>query len=269
MSALEQESFDTYLAFAHRLADVSAAAVMQYFRSLNRVEDKSEGRDYDPVTIADREAEQVIRAEVAENWPDHDVHGEEFGSPTKGAEFCWLVDPVDGTRPFIMGLPVWGTLIALLRNGKPLLGLMNQPFTGERYWSGMDGAYYRGPDGEKRITSRACPRLSDAILSSTSPDLFATPQDEERFDALSESVRMRWFGGDCYAYCLLAAGHIDLVVESGLSAHDIAPLIPIIEQAGGCISSWNGGDASEGGHAVACGDPALHEAVLKVLSAGT
>jgi len=266
LSASVQENFESYLAFAHRLADISAVAVMRHFRNLSGVEDKSGGGAYDPVTTADREAEQVIRAEVAKTWPDHGVRGEEFGDDSSAAEYCWLVDPIDGTRPFIMGLPVWGTLIALTKDGSPVLGLMNQPFTGERYWSGADSAFYRGPGGEKSITTRACPQLADAILSTTSPDLFESPRDKERFDALSEKVRMRWFGGDCYAYCLLAAGHIDLVVESGLSVHDIAPLIPIIERAGGCITNWSGGKASDGGHAVACGDPALHEAVLKVLT---
>ncbi len=266
MSVSVQENFNAYLAFAHRLADVSAAAVMRHFRNLSGVEDKSDGGAYDPVTTADREAEQVIRAEVVNNWPGHGVRGEEFGDDSSAAEYCWLVDPIDGTRPFIMGLPVWGTLIALTKGGKPVLGLMNQPFTGERYWSGADSSFYRGPEGEKSIATRACPQLGDAILSTTSPDLFESPRDKQRFDALSEKVRMRWFGGDCYAYCLLAAGHIDLVVESGLSVHDIAPLIPIIERAGGCITNWSGGKASDGGHAVACGDPALHEAVLKVLT---
>lgn len=266
MNVSQQQDFDAYLAFAHRLADLSATAVMQYFRKNHRVEDKSDGGAFDPVTNADREAEQVIRAEVARSWPDHDVRGEEFGSETSGADYCWLVDPIDGTRPFIMGLPVWGTLIALTRGGEPLLGLMNQPFTGERYWSGADGAWRRGPEGEQKISTRACPQLSDAILSSTSPDLFGTQSDKERFDVLSGKVRMRWYGGDCYAYCLLAAGHIDLVVESGLSPHDIAPLIPIIERAGGCITNWEGGKVCDGGRALACGDPALHEAALKTLT---
>lgn len=266
MSDVKETNFDAYLAFAHRLADLSAAVVLPHFRNLSGVEDKSAGGAYDPVTVADRHAEQVIRAEIEAKWPDHGVRGEEFGGASQGKDYCWLVDPIDGTRPFIMGLPLWGTLIALTHKGTPLLGLMNQPFTGERFWSGESGAFYRNSVGEHAITTRACPKIGDAILSSTSPDLFATPRDEERFDALSERVRMRWFGGDCYAYCLLAAGHIDLVVESGLSAHDIAPLIPIIERAGGCVTSWTGGPAAEGGHAVACGDPALHETVLKILS---
>ena len=266
MSNNKETGFEAYLAFAHRLADLSAAAVLPHFRNLSGVEDKSAGGAYDPVTAADRQAEQVIRAEIEANWPDHDVRGEEFGGASPGKDYCWLVDPIDGTRPFIMGLPLWGTLIALTKNAAPLLGLMNQPFTGERFWSAERGAFYRGRAGEHAIATRPCPKIEDAILSSTSPDLFATTGDEERFDALSERVRMRWFGGDCYAYCLLAAGHIDLVVESGLSAHDIAPLIPIIERAGGCVTSWTGGPAAGGGHAVACGDPALHEEVLKILS---
>lgn len=266
MSAAGQENLEEFLAFAHRLADLSHAAVLPHFRNLRHVEDKSGGSGYDPVTTADREAEEVIRAEVARTWPDHGVQGEEFGADPGEAEYCWLVDPIDGTRPFIMGLPVWGTLIGLNRNGVPVLGLMNQPFTGERFWSTSGGARYRGRSDEKQITTRPCPRLGDAILTTTSPDLFASGEDKARFDALSETVRMRWFGGDCYAYCLLAAGHIDLVVESGLSAHDIDPLIPIIESAGGCITNWSGEPASGGGQAVACGDPKLHEEVLKVLS---
>ena len=266
MNTAQKQDFESYLAFAHHLADVSATAVMQYFRNLCGVEDKSGGGRFDPVTTADRQAEEVIRAEVASHWPGHGVRGEEFGEDSGESDYCWLVDPIDGTRPFIMGLPVWGTLIGLMYEATPLLGLMNQPFTGERYWSGADGAFYRGPGGEKQISTRACPQLGEAVLTSTSPDLFASRQDKERFDALSERVRLRWFGGDCYAYCLLAAGHIDLVVESGLSVHDIAPLVPIIERAGGCITNWSGGTAAEGGHAIACGDPALHEAALKVLS---
>ncbi len=266
MKVLKQDEFDAYLAFAHRLADLSSAAVMKHFRKLRLVEDKSVDGAYDPVTAADRQAEEVIRAEVAETWPEHAVRGEEFGGDVTDTEFCWIVDPIDGTRPFIMGLPLWGTLIALTRNGTPVLGLMNQPFTGERFWNNADATFHRGPDGESAITTRPCPKLGDAILSSTSPDLFATQQDKERFDVLSEKVRMRWFGGDCYAYCLLAAGHIDLIVESGLSAHDIAPLIPIIEHAGGRVTGWDGSEAAAGGHAVASGDPALHDEVLKILA---
>ena len=267
MSAADEKNITDYLAFAHNLADLAAAEILPHFRNLSSVEDKSDSAKFDPVTIADKNAEQVIRDEIATHWPDHDVRGEEFGATSLGSEYCWLIDPIDGTRPFIMGMPVWGTLISLLKNGAPILGLMNQPFTDERYWSGESAAFYRGAEGEREITTRACPRLGDAIMSSSSPDLFAARADKERFDALSKKLRMRWFGGDCYAYCLLAAGHIDLVVESGLKAHDIAPLIPIIERAGGCVTVWTGGSSAEGGNVVASGDPALHDEELTILSA--
>ncbi len=266
MSPADQKNLTDYLAFAHHLADLSAAEILPHFRNLSSVEDKSDSAEFDPVTIADKNAEQVIRDEIAARWPDHDVRGEEFGATSLGSEYCWLIDPIDGTRSFIMGLPVWGTLIGLVKNGAPILGLMNQPFTLERFWSGESGAFYRGADGEREIKTRSCPRLGDAILSSCSPDLFTTREQKQRFDALSGQVRMRRFGGDCYAYCLLAAGHIDLVVESGLKAHDIAALIPIIERAGGCVTSWTGGSAAQGGDVAASGDPARHDQVLTFLS---
>ncbi|MDA7947143.1 MAG: histidinol-phosphatase [Hyphomicrobiaceae bacterium] len=265
MADIGRDEFETYLAFAHRLADATEETVLRYFRSEYSVEDKSDGDGYDPVTAADREVEEVIRAEIAAAWPEHAVAGEEFGGDVSDAEFCWIIDPIDGTRPFIAGLPTWGTLIGLSRDGKPLLGLMNQPYTGERFWSGRDTAHYRNRDGEQIISTRACSTLGNALLTTPSPDLFATADDKERFDILSEQVRMRLFGGDCYAYCLLAAGHIDLIVESGLAPYDIAPLIPIIERAGGCVTSWDGGAAAQGGHAVACGDRDLRDDVLKVL----
>ena len=267
MSTADEKSLADYLAFAHHLADLSAAEILPHFRNLSSVVNKSGGAGFDPVTSADRNAEQVIRDEIVARWPDHAVRGEEFGATSPGREYCWLIDPIDGTRPFIMGMPVWGTLIGLVKNDAPILGLMNQPFTRERFWSGESGAFYRGADGEREIKTRSCPRLGDAMLSSTSPDLFATRDHKERFDALSGQVRMRWFGGDCYAYCLLAAGHIDLVVESGLKAHDIAALIPIIERAGGCVTGWSGGSAAEGGDVAACGDPALRDQVLEILAA--
>lgn len=266
MSGPDAASLDAFLVFAHHLADRSGATILPYFRNPGRVEDKAGGGGLDPVTAADRAAEAVIRAEVESRWPEHAIEGEEFGATGGNAEYRWIVDPIDGTRSFIMGSPLWGTLIGLMRAGAPLLGLMDQPFTGERFWSGADCAFWRGPGGEAAIRARACARLGDAFLTTTHPDMFAGAEDRARFSALSHEVRMHWFGGDCYAYCLLAAGHIDIVVESGLDRHDIAPLIPIVERAGGRVTDWAGGDASGGGRVVACGDPALHSAVLDILS---
>lgn len=255
------------LAFAHHLADRSGEVILPHFRNLADVENKSAGGLFDPVTAADRSAEEVIRKEVSERWPDHDLIGEEFGGDLTGAEFCWLIDPIDGTRPFVVGMPVWGTLIGLLQHGKPVLGMMNQPFTGERYWATSEGAYFRSRNQEKRIKTRSCASLSNAIVTTTNPDMFASDEDREKYAALSGKGRIRWFGGDCYGYCLLASGHIDVIAESGLSAYDIVPLVPIIEASGGCITDWQGRPVEDGGTILACGDPALQEDALKILSA--
>lgn len=261
-----QSDLDEFLSFAHRLADVSAASIRPHFRNLDAIEDKSGGGPIDPVTAADRAAEEVIRAEVARQWPDHDVVGEEFGGQTTGAEFCWLVDPIDGTRPFVAGLPVWGSLIGLLQNGEPVLGMMNQPFTGERYWAGPSGAFYRGPDGERTLSTRTCASLGEAIVTTTSPDMFASDEHRAKFDRLSSGARMRWFGGDCYGYCLLAAGQIDVIAESGLNSYDIVPLVPIVEAAGGRITTWDGDPVTDGKTILASGDPSLHDQALRILA---
>lgn len=258
------------LDFAHTLADRSAAAILPYFRKAPTAENKSQTAAFDPVTAADKAAEQVIRESVAQDWPAHAVLGEEFGlQPGTGdgeAEFCWIVDPIDGTRSFITGMPIWGTLIGLNRRGTPILGIMNQPFTGERFWNTDDSAFYRGPDGEHALTTRRCASLSEATLLCTGPEFFEDSRDLQSFENLSAEVRMRRYGGDCYAYCMLAAGHADLVVEAGLHAYDIAALIPIVERAGGRLTSWEGGPAAQGGRVVASGDPALHDAAMEVLS---
>ena len=257
----------TLTAFAHKLADVSEKAVLARFRRPGLVDNKAPSGPFDPVTDADRDAETAIRAAIDESYPEHRVIGEEFGE-SGSSDISWLIDPIDGTKAFLTGSPLWGTLIGLMQGNKPLLGLMNQPFTQERYWSDGEKSWYRGGSGETRaMQTRSCPALSDAILSTTSIDLLEAGLERERFEALSEHVLMRRFGGDCYAYCLLAAGHIDLVVETGLKPHDIVPLIPIIVNAGGQISGWDGGDAAGGGRVVASGDARVHSAAVEVLSA--
>ena len=260
------EVYSELLSFAHRLANMSGNAILPLFRRPAPVDNKSHQGRFDPVTAADRAAEKAVRVAIAEAWPEHGIRGEEFGMEAPDAEFCWLIDPIDGTRAFIMGLPTWGTLIGLLHEGEPLLGIMNQPFTGERYWSDVTQSHMRGPSGECALATRPCAALDDALLASTSPEIFGSGYEQERFGALSAAVRMGRFGTDCYAYCLLAAGHIDLVVEASLQAHDIAPLIPIVERAGGRVTTWTGESAAEGGRVVASGDPRLHDAALKILS---
>jgi myo-inositol-1(or 4)-monophosphatase len=256
--------FQAFLATAHALADKAGAVILPHFRSGCAVDHKG-GGSFDPVTAADRGAEAAIRAALAETYPTHGILGEEFGPLRSDAEYCWVIDPIDGTRAFILGQPLWGTLIGLKRAGLPLLGLMDQPFTRERFWSGESEAFFRHNGTTKPMRVRACAGLGEALLVTTSPDLFGG-DEETRFETISRAVRLRRFGGDCYNYCLLALGHVDLVVEAGLKPYDILPLIPIIERAGGIVTTWQGGDPRDGGRILAAGDARLHAAAVKILS---
>ena len=255
----------TYLAFAHELADFAGAATLPYFRRRLAVRNKAGEKGFDPVTAADRAAERTMRKAIAARFPDHGVVGEEFEAKPAAGAYQWLIDPIDGTRAFIMGSPLWGTLIGLLHDGEPVLGLMDQPFTAERFWGDGRVSRTRSARGkEQRLKTRACAALSDAVLTSTHPDLFSAAE-RSSFTRLKSQVRMTRYGGDCYGYCLLAAGFVDLVVEAGLKPHDVAALIPIIEGAGGRITTWDGRSAVHGGRIVAAGDPRLHKEALAVL----
>jgi histidinol-phosphatase len=257
--------FQALLATAHQLADRAGAVILPHFRTDQRIDHKGGGL-FDPVTAADREAESAIREDIEAAYPAHGILGEEFGARRSDAEYCWVIDPIDGTRAFILGLPLWGTLIGLTKGGAPLLGLMDQPFTQERFWSGETEAFFRHGGTTKPMHTRACPRLDQALLANTSTDFFTTEDEHRRFDALSRAVRLRRFGGDCYNYCMLALGHIDLVVEAGLQPFDILPLIPIIERSGGIVTTWDGGDPRGGGRILAAGDRRIHDAAVKMLS---
>jgi len=253
------------LSFAHRLADEAGNVILPHFRARGTIENKA-ADSFDPVTEADKGAEAAMRRMIEERFPDHGIAGEEFASKaaTDGNGYCWVLDPIDGTKSFIIGMPIWGTLIGLTENGRPMLGMMDQPYIGERFWGNTTGGVFRSPGGEQSLATRACASLPDAILATTSPRLF-TDEQSDRFQALSASCRLTRFGGDCYQYCLLALGFIDIVAEAGLKPFDIAPLIPIIEAAGGIVTSWEGGDAAGGGDVLAVGDPKLHEAALNAL----
>ena len=253
--------------FMDDLATASGQAILPFFRAQFALDDKARGgAPFDPVTEADRAAEVVLRAMIGQAFPGHGILGEEFGSERADAECVWVLDPIDGTRAFIAGLPTWGTLIGLTRHNAPVRGLMHQPYLAERFTGDGGSAWLRGPAGERRLRTRRCPDLGQAILATTDPRLFAAGTEAERFRAVEGRVRLSRYGTDCYAYCMLAAGQIDLVVEAGLKPYDIVALIPIVEGAGGRVTSWDGGPAAEGGRVVAAGDPRLHEAVLRVLN---
>jgi len=257
------EAFAEILAEAHQLADISGPVVLRHFRRPITVENKAGGRAYDPVTIADKGAERAISKALKARFPDHGMVGEEYGVRRGTSPFSWVIDPIDGTRSFVAGSPLWGTLIGVLRDSTPFLGLVDQPYTGERFWSAANASFSRCGGRERRIKTRLCGKLGDAVFTTTHPDLFASDGQAALLAELKSAARMTRYGGDCYGYCMLAAGFVDLIVEPGLKSYDIVALIPIIERAGGCITTWDGGTARNGGDIVASGDPRLHEAVLK------
>lgn len=261
MSAVDFE------AFVHELATVSGQAILPFFRTALGVEDKNKGKTFDPVTAADRAAEQIMRNLIRTTFPLHGVRGEEFGNENEDAEYVWILDPIDGTKSFIAGLPAWGTLIGLARAGAPVYGMMHQPFVGERFYGDGESARYRGPAGARALSVRPCASVSEALLMTTSP-LLMDADDRARYTEVENRARLPRYGGDCYAYCMLAAGHVDLVIETNLQDYDIAALIPIVTGAGGIVTSWDGGPAGNGGRVIAAGDPRTHEEALRILAGG-
>jgi myo-inositol-1(or 4)-monophosphatase len=258
-------------AFVGELATVSGEAIRPFFRTALGVqnldiEDKSGGGAFDPVTAADRAAEQAMRTMIREKFPAHGIIGEEFGSERTDAEYVWVLDPIDGTKSFISGMPAWGTLIALTRAGQAVFGMVHQPFIGERFSGDGLAAAYRGPAGSRALNVRACPALGGAILYTTSPRLM-NDADRTAFARVEEVVRLSRYGGDCYSYCMLAAGYVDLVIETELKPYDVAALIPIISGAGGIVTTWEGGSPEAGGRIVAAGDRRTHAAAMTLLNA--
>jgi myo-inositol-1(or 4)-monophosphatase len=254
-----------FAVFVDELAAVSGETIRPFFRSALGVENKSRSGGFDPVTAADRAAEAAMRALINRTFPEHGVVGEELGADRPGAEYVWVLDPIDGTKSFICGLPAWGTLIALTRRGEPIYGMMHQPFTREHFSGDGHGARYRGPAGDRALQVRPCAELSDAIMLTTSP-LLMNEADRQAFRRVEEAVRLSRYGGDCYAYCVLAAGHVDLLIETELKPHDVLALIPIIEGAGGIMTTWDDGRPHNGGRIIAAGDRRVHAQAMALLN---
>jgi len=254
---------EPYRAFTIELARRSGELILPYFANPDLVVDTK--ADQTPVTVADRDAEALMREAIRQRFPAHGVLGEEYGPERIDAEFVWVLDPIDGTKSFIAGFPIWGTLIALLHRGTPVFGMMHQPFIGERFSGDNASAMYRNSIGERRLSVRRCASLREAVCYTTSP-LLMNDADRAIFEQVQSEVRLSRYGGDCYSYCMLAAGHLDLVIETELKPYDIAALIPIINGAGGIVTNWEGGPAQTGGRIIAAGDKRVHEAAMKILA---
>jgi len=270
MNPSEIDDLVPLIDLAERLADAAAAETLPRFRSARLVaDDKGAGGVFDPVTEADRASEAAMRALLAAERPDDGILGEEDARIESRSGLTWVLDPIDGTRAFISGLPVWGTLIALDDGTRGRIGVFDQPFTGERFLGVVDGtlgrAELRRGGGTRSLSSRQGVALSDAIFCTTDPFLFEG-EEQAVFQGVRARARLTRYGMDCYAYGLLALGRVDLVIESGLAAYDIAAHVPIIEAAGGIVTDWEGKDCRWGGRAVAAGSRALHEEVLEVLA---
>jgi histidinol phosphatase-like enzyme (inositol monophosphatase family) len=263
-------SADT-IAFAHRLADAAGEVIRPYFRQRIEVANKPmliNGQPvFDPVTEADKNAEKAIRAIIDRERPADGILGEEFGEKRGTNSLRWVLDPVDGTRAFINGRHEWGSLIALEDDLKPVLGVLDQPWLGERF-VGANGAaqlHFQGAVTPLRV--RQCETLSDAILCATHPDAYHQPGEWPAFRRVQKEARMTRWGGDCYIFAALALGFCDVIVETTFHRWDVAALIPLIEGAGGVITNWQGGSCAAGGQVLAAGDARIHEAALKLLNA--
>jgi myo-inositol-1(or 4)-monophosphatase len=253
-----------FTSFVDQLATASGDTILPFFRTALAVENKKVG-GFDPVTAADRAAEQAMRAVIRRHFPDHGILGEEYGSERTEAEYVWVLDPIDGTKSFISGMLAWGTLIGLMRFGEPVFGLMHQPFTRERFSGDGGAARYRGPAGNRDLHVRECASIDQAVMSTTSP-LLMNRADRAAFAKLEDNVKLSRYGGDCYAYCMLAAGLIDLIIETEIKPYDIVAIIPIVAGAGGMVTTWENGPAQTGGRIIVAGDRRVHQAALETLN---
>jgi inositol-phosphate phosphatase/L-galactose 1-phosphate phosphatase/histidinol-phosphatase len=259
---LRQDQTQSFIDLGNRLADTSQAILRSYYRRKLAILDKA---DESPVTQADRECESALRKLIAETFPDHGIIGEEFGTERGDADFIWVLDPLDGTRAFITGRPLFGTLIALLHHDRPIMGVIDMPILGDRWIGAKDRP--TALNGEA-CTIRSCASLSAAYLSTVSPQAFPNAEAFGKFETLRHQVKSASYGGDCYQYGMVATGFIDIVVEANLGIYDFLSLVPIIEGAGGIITDWQGKalTRASGDKVIACGDHRLHAAALPLLA---
>lgn len=266
MNISTEEAADL-ISTAHELADAARVATLAHFRSAGLEADNKEATRFDPVTVADRLSEERMRAILARRRPQDGILGEEFGTATGTSGLTWVLDPIDGTRGYLSGTPTWGVLIAVSDANGPIYGIVDQPYIGERFEGGLGRAEVNGPMGRSALKTRAPRPLSEAILFSTFPEV-GTADEAAAFRRVVPQVRLTRYGTDCYAYALIAAGQIDLVIEAGLHAYDVQGPIAVIEAAGGIVTDWQGNPCPMGGRVLAAANPEVHAAALALLNAG-
>jgi histidinol phosphatase-like enzyme (inositol monophosphatase family) len=262
LTAAEQ---DEVIATAHALADAARVETLRHFRSAGLSAETKDTDRFDPVTVADRASEQAMRAILAARRPDDAILGEEFGAKAGTSGLTWVLDPIDGTRGYLSGTPTWGVLIAVSDETGPIFGIIDQPYIRERFVGGFGLAEVDGPMGKAPLKTRAPRPLADAILFSTFPEV-GTPDEGAAFRRLVPQVKLTRYGTDCYAYALIAAGQIDLVVEAGLQAYDVQAPIAVIEAAGGIVTDWTGEPVHQGGRVLAAANREIHAAAMAVLN---
>ena len=262
---LSQSERDELVLVAAALADVARRETLLHFRTDGLAADSKEATRFDPVTVADRAAERAMRALLALRRPQDGILGEEFPPVAGNSGLVWVLDPIDGTRGYLSGTPTWGVLVAVADEAGPICGLIDQPYIGERFSGGFGRAAMTGPLGGRALRARGYRPLHEAILYSTFPEV-GTPAEGAAFAQLAREMRLVRYGLDCYAYALIAAGQIDLVVEAGLQPYDVAAPIAVIEAAGGIVTDWQGGPADRGGQIIAAANAAVHAEALAVLN---
>lgn len=250
---------------AHLMADAARSVILPYFRGTDLDTQSKLAEGYDPVTVADRAAEEAMRQILAQHRPNDAILGEEFGPKTGTSGLKWVLDPIDGTRGFVSGTPTWGVLIALSNVDGPFYGIIDQPYIGERFEGAPDGAVMTGPMGQHKLRTCAPRDLSKATILTTFPEV-GGQGDHDGFHAVAGKAQLTRYGMDCYGYALLAAGQVDLVIEAGLQSYDIQAPIAVVEAAGGIVTDWRGGPVHEGGRALAAANREIHAQALDVLS---
>lgn len=265
MSSQSQETAEALVATADALAEAARAAILPYFRGTDLATENKLTDGFDPVTKADRAAEEAMRAVLADRRPMDAILGEEFGATDGTSGLTWVLDPIDGTRGFLAGTPTWGVLISVVDDTGPVLGVIDQPYIGERFTGGLGQARWQGPHGAGSLGVRKTTDLSDAIIFTTFPEV-GSAEEGEAFHRVASKAKLTRYGMDCYAYALLAAGQIDLVIEAGLNSYDICAPIAVIEAAGGMVTDWSGGKVHNGGQAIAAATPELHAAAMDLIA---